>query len=505
MSGHTFLSWIGQADIDNSKKNEDASISTILNAEKELFDEILLLGNLSSKKASRKDYQDFVKWINKRCSLINSAVFCEIRKNQLSDPTNHKNIKDVIEKELSKRERNEITFNLTSGTPAMHAVMMALGRTKYNAHLLQASEGKKVIPVNINLRFDGDSKELDKISDNRIQKSITVEEEGITFEKISDVSKDSEIMLELIKKASDWAKTDFSVLIEGETGTGKGWFAQAIHKKSRRKNNKFNAINCAGYSETLVDVELFGSVKGAFTEAINKEGLFEASNGGTVFLDEIGNMPVYTQSKLLKFLDNKLVRRVGDHKDVSVDIRIIAATNKDLYREACEGRFMFDLYMRLAAAKLKLPPLRERGAKYIENTSKSFLNGEGFDFVPDYIEKKLNLKALKYIKTLDWPGNYRQLRSTIIRACISVKGDTITGKDIESSLDRYQQSDIEILKKSPPDKIEIQRILDEVTLYYINEAKKKSDNATTQSKMAGFNSPQAMKQREKKAIERLKR
>lgn len=225
---------------------------------------------------------------------------------------------------------------------------------------------------------------------------------------------------ELIEKI---APLDTTAIIEGETGTGKGLVARVIHKLSKRAPKKFLSINCGAITETLLESELFGHEKGAFTGAIKqKQGLFEAAHGGTLFLDEINNASQAMQIKLLKVLEENRIMRIGSTEPIPVDVRIIAASNISLKKEVDEGRFRRDLYYRLKVVTINLPPLRERRddipllahhflAKYCERFSKE-ING-------------FTTEAMDALITYDWPGNVRELEHAIERAVILEYGKKI--------------------------------------------------------------------------------
>jgi DNA-binding NtrC family response regulator len=213
------------------------------------------------------------------------------------------------------------------------------------------------------------------------------------------------------------AESDTSVLLLGETGTGKGWVAQHSHALSRRAASTFVDINCAGLTATFLDSELFGHEKGAFTDAkAQKRGLFEMADHGTLFLDEIGDLNPELQPKLLKVLESRKFRRIGGTREIEVDVRIIAATNLDLESRVREGKFREDLYYRLAVLPLVLPPLRERGKEEISDMAIRLLiemgqkNGRG----PDSISPE----ALALLVRYTWPGNIRELRNVLERVLL---------------------------------------------------------------------------------------
>ncbi|MHC1759103.1 MAG: sigma-54 interaction domain-containing protein [Negativicutes bacterium] len=233
--------------------------------------------------------------------------------------------------------------------------------------------------------------------------------------------------------AKDYARTESNILITGETGTGKEVFAQSIHNHSQRKKGPFVAVNCAALPSQLLESELFGYVKGAFTGA-NKEGkpgLFEVAHGGTIFLDEISELDYVNQGRLLRVLQEKTVVRLGSDKVVPVDVRIIAATNKDLGLEVAEKKFRDDLFYRLNVLKLILPPLRERVID-IKDYAMNFLER----YLPaDRQSMTFRPGALRVLEKFDWPGNIRQLQNTIQRAAVLCKEPFINEATIAHCLD----------------------------------------------------------------------
>ncbi len=227
-------------------------------------------------------------------------------------------------------------------------------------------------------------------------------------------------MLSLINLAREVADTNISVLIEGESGTGKELFARFIHDSSTRNCAPFVTVNCAALSESLLESELFGHVKGAFTGAVrDRQGRFEMADGGTVFLDEITEIPTTTQAKLLRFLQNREFERVGDSQTVKVDVRFIAATNRDLKAALSSGKFRDDLYYRVNGVAIKLPPLRERPDD-IPVLIKHFIKKFCGDALPE-----IDTEAFKALTGYQWPGNIRQLENVIERAVLLAHGRRI--------------------------------------------------------------------------------
>lgn len=231
----------------------------------------------------------------------------------------------------------------------------------------------------------------------------------------------------LIKRVAAVPST--TVLIQGESGVGKELVAKAIHERSSRSKASFVAINCAALSENLLEAELFGYERGAFTgaDAKGKLGLFQAAEGGTIFLDEVGEMPLNLQTKLLRVLQERCVRRVGGLEDIPVDVRVVAATNRDLRAEVVAGRFRNDLYYRLRVVPLVVPPLRER-VDDILPIAEALLGRLGPELGRPGIQ--LSPSAQTAMQVYVWPGNVRELANAIERGVISAGGDDIEAEDL---------------------------------------------------------------------------
>ncbi len=241
------------------------------------------------------------------------------------------------------------------------------------------------------------------------------------------------------------AGSSVTVLILGESGTGKELIARAVHYNSPRSTKPFTAINCAAIPETLLESELFGYEPGAFTGATSRKiGLFEATRGGTLFLDEIGDLPPLTQSKILRVLQEREVRRLGGRESIKVDVRVITATNKNLEKEIEDGTFRDDLFYRLKVVTIQLPPLRER-KEDIPELAMYFLERYNREFGKRI--KRLDDPAMRAIIEYHWPGNIRQLESVMEKAVLMCDSDTLSMTDIESELvlpKRHNVFDIEV-------------------------------------------------------------
>lgn len=244
---------------------------------------------------------------------------------------------------------------------------------------------------------------------------------------------------DLFDKVRKISRTDAVVLLYGETGTGKGLFARAIHCNSPRKSEPFISIDCGALTETLLESELFGHVKGAFTGAIeHKKGLFEAADGGTIFLDEVGVASPQIQTKLLRVLQEHEIKRVGGNKSIKVDVRVIAATNTDLEQQIKDGKFREDLFYRLSVIPIVLPPLRER-IDDIPLLISHFLEKHARKAGSKI--KKMPSEVVQILMEYNWPGNIRELENVIERAVVLEEGDTIA---MESLPDKLREQEIEI-------------------------------------------------------------
>lgn len=249
----------------------------------------------------------------------------------------------------------------------------------------------------------------------------------------------SDVMVQLMKMIERVSPSQASVLVMGESGTGKELIAKAIHDKSNRRNKPFVAINCGALRETLLESELFGHEKGSFTGAYNKKiGLAEAANGGTLFLDEIGELPLAIQAKLLRFIQEGEIFRVGGKDPIKVDIRLVCATNRELDQEVMRGNFREDLFYRINTIVISAPPLRRRKEDipmlvnyFLGSASNSFINRG----------KTIDEEAMKVLVKYEWPGNIRELQNTCERLQILSEGHMIMVNDLPDNIRNPEVAD----------------------------------------------------------------
>ncbi len=269
-------------------------------------------------------------------------------------------------------------------------------------------------------------KAIEKFNVQEKNRELTSRLEGLTH--YAELTGQSDVMREVYQIIDAVAPSSASVLILGESGTGKELVARAVHSRSERAKGPFFALNCAALPKEILENELFGHEKGAFTGSTNeKPGAFEMASGGTIFLDEVAEMAPDIQVKLLRALETRMVRRLGGRKEIQVDIRIVAATNRDLQRAIADGDLREDLYYRLAVVQIDLPPLRER-SQDIQLLANEFLAryaGQNGKKLTDF-----DTAAWDWILSYHWPGNVRELKNAVERAVIMARGATISVSDV---------------------------------------------------------------------------
>jgi DNA-binding NtrC family response regulator len=415
-----------------SKPGDRGPTRTLLDTQQ--FDSIRLLTNY------RKDFNKwFAAWL---------GVKPEIVEVNLEKPTDYSTIFQIANRELesirsSKAWANtDLCLHLSPGTPAMAAVWLLLGKTRFPATFYETFSGRSWV-TDVPFNLVDVIPEVLRNPDAHLQHLAALAPSEI--EGFEDIAGDSRAIRDAVGRAKRAAMRSVSVLLMGESGTGKEMFAQAIHKASTRRNNPIKSVNCAALSKSLLESELFGHCKGAFTGAEKtRKGLFEIADGGTLFLDEIGECDLETQAKLLRVLQPvtgegpsvRHVCRLGEEVDRKVDVRIIAATNKDLFAAINSGTFRNDLYYRLAMLTIKLPPLRDRKAdipkiaEHLLGTLNRLFEAEE----PGYEHKYFSDSAIAFVKDQLWPGNVRQLYNALMQAAVLTDGNTIGRKEVAASV-----------------------------------------------------------------------
>jgi two-component system, NtrC family, response regulator HydG len=298
--------------------------------------------------------------------------------------------------------------------------------------------------------------ELDKLLETikRAEATRTSREKEVQIDPMPDTVMigSSSGMIEIYKTVSLVAPTDATVLIEGETGTGKELIARMIHKNSPRANQPFVPVDCGGIAPTLIESELFGAMRGAFTGSDrDRTGVFEAANKGTVLLDEIGEVDLNFQLKLLRFMQEREIRPVGASRSKPVDVRVVAATNKDLQKLVDEGKFREDLWFRLNVVRIQLPPLRERRGD-VPLLARFYLDHYNARYHQDV---KLMDSGVKAMQEQTWPGNVRQLQHLIERLTILAPQGQITGEAVHDAMESMEprEHSVETLADAEEDQI----------------------------------------------------
>jgi DNA-binding NtrC family response regulator len=405
---------------------------TLLSGQK--FDEIRLLSNYNT---------EWNKWF--QGWLETPTILTEV---SLIKPTDYTNIFRIVDEQLSVLKQSkdwgntELCLHLSPGTPAMAAVWLLLGKTRYPATFYETWNGKWWIT---DVPFDLVDVIPDVLRNPDAHLQHLASESPSQIEGFEDIAGNSRALRDAVGRSKRAAMRSVSVLLLGESGTGKEMFAQAIHKASPRRGKPFKPINCAALSKTLLESELFGHSKGAFTGADKeRRGAFESADGGTLFLDEVGECDLETQAKLLRVLQPitgegpaiRMVCRLGEEKERKVDVRILAATNRDLHKAISEGKFREDLYYRLAAVTITLPPLRERRSDIavIAEHLLSVINKQFEVEEPGYKHKSLSGTAIEFVKEGSWPGNIRQLYNTLVQAAVLTDEEKIDRRELVAAL-----------------------------------------------------------------------
>ncbi|MEJ2169915.1 MAG: sigma 54-interacting transcriptional regulator [Desulfobacterales bacterium] len=483
------FSWIGFTDLKASRGEKNLGLGPIAQAVSERsFHEVILIYDVPDS-----DCKHYVEWLRPY-----TPAQIRTKKAVLSSPTHFGDIYEaavgVITETLDSEASDvELTYHLSPGTPAMAAVWIIIAKTRYPATLIESSikGGVKVasVPFDLSAEFIPD---LLRKPDQRLEKlTASLAPEAPEFESIIHRSPS---MKRVIAKARLVAPRSVPVLIEGDSGTGKELLARAIHNAGPRRANPFVAVNCGAIPSELIESELFGHEKGAFTGADRQRtGYFEAAHTGTLFLDEIGELSLPAQVKLLRALQEKEVTRLGASKPIAFDVRVIAATNRDLVKEMANGCFRPDLFYRIAVAVLKLPPMKERTGDVgllIDGILEQ-INTES-DAEPGYKHKKISSSAKNLMLQYDWPGNVRELQNTLRRAAIWSTGMTIDVEDIrEAMLPMADSTSDSLLHKPLGDGINLPELMEILAQHYLNRAlTEASGNKTRAAELVGLPSYQ---------------
>tara|TARA_B100001250_G_scaffold396240_1_gene402014 strand:- start:4886 stop:6385 length:1500 start_codon:yes stop_codon:yes gene_type:complete len=420
------VSWVGRADLRAEGDGVLGPVGTALNTRD--FDSAILLCNYAEQES--KAYERYLK---RRVPKVKFSIDSQ---SNLKDPTNYSMLWRISEQVLRSIFEDEVDrevyLYVTPGTPAMAATWIMLAKSLFTPSILiQANRDYSGYSrIEISKKISESEKNIDQIISAQVSRAPDRADDDSAFGKILGSSPAIE---EARTRATRTALAPHPVLLLGESGTGKELFARAVHSISGRGKKPFEAINCGAIPGDLIGTELFGSVAGGFTGAVDKKGIFELANGGTVFLDELGEMPLEQQRALLRVLQEKKIRRVGGQKEIDVDFRLVCATHQNLLELVKEKKFRLDLYYRVGVIKIKLPALRERpeDLKLLSTIFLDKINKELKKNSSDYVEKTLSKGANEALLDYDWPGNVRELESVLTSCAIWVEGGYIKRLDIE--------------------------------------------------------------------------
>ncbi|MET0793388.1 MAG: sigma-54 dependent transcriptional regulator [Polyangiaceae bacterium] len=500
------VSWIGRTDLDACRGVATAEMGPIGQAlAKREFDEVVLLCNYPAA-----DAREFEAWVAPRTSAKLS-----VRAIALEDPTDYLAIYQAVEPllgELTGRKAVELALLLSPGRPAMGGGWLLLGKTRYPAELLQSSRENGLRTANV--PFDIAAEFIDRahLVTQSADQALRARAVGELPEapRFGDIIYRGRAMEQVIERAKKVAPRTVPVLIEGESGTGKELLARALHTEGPRARKPFIAVNCGAIPANLVESELFGHAKGAFTGATETRGKFREADGGTLFLDELGELPLDAQVKLLRVVQEGVVTGVGDSRSHTVDVRIVAATNRNLALEVQARRFREDLFYRLAVALLHLPPLRERKGdlRPLIDTLLDKANAKGKKEEPRYQAKTLSPGARNVLLNYGWPGNVRELENTLMRATVWSDEAVLSEADVRGALFQGSTGPSSGARALPElgSGFKLNEVLLEVSRPYVEQAlQQTAGNKTQAAKLLGLGSPQVLGERmEKLGIQALK-
>jgi len=469
---NTLLTWLGNRDISNMLNNENAAIATIATHYQKPFDRIVILANDNEEHWIR--FEDFLK---KRMGVL-QRPFKDIRVHNahIASPIDYATIAVEAEKWIDRlsKESDSLRINLTSGTPAMTVLSVLIGKGKANVEFVQSTPSRELLHVDVPIDFG--SEYVKSASKNIAHLAASQPSSQTAFAEITALSKR---MQEAVDKARRISASEVPALILGETGTGKEVMASAIHHGSLRASKPLKIVNCGALAPNLVDSTLFGHKKGAFTGA-DKDypGLFEQADGGTLFLDEVGELSLDIQVKLLRALQQGEVTRLGDTESIRVDVRVIAATHRDLLQLIEQGEFREDLFYRLAVGIITIPALRHR-SEDIPIIVEQLINKINHSAArhPSYISKKVSEKGMKFISEQVWRGNIRELWSTLNRAVLWTDSEVI-GEDelVNAVISRPAHSNNCDVSLSYNDRVDIIQLTESYQKSYVEAALKASGN-----------------------------
>ena len=466
------FAWLGNTDIKSLSGHNPEELGPIGQVIKERkYSHLCLLCNYEQKI------------LDTYISEFNNLFDCNVEEFRvtLKSPTDFTSIYEAANKSIqeikSKYKDNEIklTYHLSPGTPAMASVWIIIANSVHPAELIESSREAGVktvsIPFDIAADYIPNKKEL-------FEKELIklAGAEPPVAPEFSSIIHRCESMNQIIRQAVKLSQFEIPILLLGESGTGKELFARAIHKSSIRGDKKIVTINCGAIPQELIESELFGYVKGAFTGATaNKTGLIEEADKSTLFLDEIGDLLLSAQVKLLRAIQEGIITPVGSTKEVNVDIRIIAATNRNLLEDVSKGKFREDLFHRIAVGVITLPPVRERQGD-LSLLIKHFIEviNKKFSKYTDWKYKKLSAGAKNFMLKHNWPGNIRELQNALTRMILWAETEVITEEDASKSIFYLNDKQKDIMNLPIGNGFNINELISRIARHYLEKSLEKS-------------------------------
>lgn len=436
----TLYSWLGSADLNScvtdNMEQPGPLAHGVLSGK---YKKVRILSNWPEGR--EKGYIPWLLSLLKSKGIDYSRIDISLQIIKLKDPTDFTSIYEEVSAVLKRNRREESrTFHLSPGTPAMSSIWIILSSGEFPASLISTSieTGLRDVVIPFHIKADFIAQAFEGLDKEDRKKSF------------NDIIYSGKAMEAVIKNAGKIASFNVPVLIFGESGTGKELISHAIHKASGRKG-RFITVNCGAIPRELVESEFFGYKTGAFTGAVkDHEGYLKQADGGTIFLDEIGELPLDSQVKLLRVLNDRKIRPVGGDKEIPLDIRIVAATNRNLQIEIGTGQFREDLFHRLSVGIIHMPPLRDKKEDLpllIENFVREINRQFAEESLDEWEDRKLSPEAIEILCRHDWPGNVRELKNTLTRLIIWAEDREISKEEVLPSLlslESPKESDEEI-------------------------------------------------------------
>ncbi len=459
------ISWIGHTDL-KASRGEDGGLGPLRSAiASGQYRAVELISNYP-----RVEVDALVEWLN---GFTDAPI--AVHDVTLSSPMDFGEVYEAADRvvaDVLKKGTGPLVFHLSPGTSAMTAMWLVLATTKYPAQLILSSKETGVYTPEFPFEIAADYLPRKRAAAvGGILTSLFDERTPAAFDKIIHRC---ELMKHVIAKAQKVAQFEVPVMILGESGTGKELFAEAIHHASSRTTGPFVPVNCGAIPKDLVEAELFGHTRGAFTGSAGpRKGFLEQADGGTLFLDELGELPSEMQVKLLRVLQHGEVRPIGSEESVHVDLRIVSATNRDLQAAVAAGTFREDLFHRLAVGVITLPPLRKRTSdlspliEFHREKLKSTLSRSSGYAIPT-----LSAGALSVLSRHPWTGNIRELFNTLTRAVIWSDTETIGSREIEAAILSVEpaRSQCTILNREIGPGFSLHDTLREVEAHFVTKA-----------------------------------